>query len=172
MQFFDRLGANQKLAYDGIEDSLLLGYLLHGKHHRDRSGVIRLNRRLKDDHMKLLNLCHDWLATFLPHTLAKIDRVHFGLLSPRDLAQALARDPRMPESRRLLAVPFVGKDVPSRASEFAHPDVVIGLAVLAYRYEGLRRTDFETVLEALRARMEARRYKRSPHTLFFGIVEH
>lgn len=32
-----------------------------------------------------------------------------------------------------------GKDVPSRASEFAHPDVVIGLTILAYRYEGLRR---------------------------------
>ena len=62
------LSAQQKLAYDGIEDTLLLGYLLHGKHHRDRNGVIRLNRRLKDDHMKLLNLCHDWLATFLPHT--------------------------------------------------------------------------------------------------------
>lgn len=32
----------------------------------------------------------------------------------------------MPKSRKLLAVPFVGKDVPSRASEFSHPDVVIG----------------------------------------------
>ena len=41
----------------------------------------------------------------------------------------------MPEARRLLAVPFVGKDVPSRASEFSHPDVVIGFAILAYRYE-------------------------------------
>jgi hypothetical protein len=41
-----------------------------------------------------------------------------------------------PRSRLLLAVPFVGKDVPSRASEFSHPDVVIGLSTLAYRYEG------------------------------------
>lgn len=32
----------------------------------------------------------------------------------------------MPKSRKLLAVPFVGKDVPSRASEFSHPDVVVG----------------------------------------------
>ena len=39
-----------------------------------------------------------------------------------------------------MAVPFVGKDVPSRSSEFAHPDVVIGLTILAYRYEGLRKT--------------------------------
>ena len=28
--------------------------------------------------------------------------------------------------RQLLAIPFVGKDVPSQASEFAHPDVLIG----------------------------------------------
>ena len=34
-----------------------------------------------------------------------------------------------------MAVPYVGKDVPSRSSEFAHPDVLIGLTVLAYRYE-------------------------------------
>jgi hypothetical protein len=33
----------------------------------------------------------------------------------------------MPKSRRLVAVPFIGKDVPSHASEFAHPDVLIGL---------------------------------------------
>ena len=33
----------------------------------------------------------------------------------------------MPKSRALVAVPFIGKDVPSHASEFAHPDVLIGL---------------------------------------------
>ena len=27
------------------------------------------------------------------------------------------------------------QDVPSRSSEFAHPDVAIGLTILAYRYE-------------------------------------
>ena len=43
----------------------------------------------------------------------------------------------MPRSRFKLAIPFVGKDVPSRASEFAHPDVIIGLTVLAYRCERL-----------------------------------
>ena len=56
----------------------------------------------------------------------------------------------IPRSRRLLAVPFVGKDRPSRASEFSHPDVLIGLSILAYRYEGLRRVDFERVLRQLR----------------------
>ena len=61
----------------------------------------------------------------------------------------------MPRSRFKLAIPFVGKDVPSRASEFAHPDIIIGLTVLAYRFEGLRRTDFEQdVITLLRTDFE------------------
>ena len=61
----------------------------------------------------------------------------------------------MPRSRNKLAIPFVGKDVPSRASEFAHPDIIIGLTVLAFRYEGLRKTDFEQdVVALLRAEFE------------------
>ena len=63
-------------------------------------------------------------------------------------------DPRMPQSRKLVAVPFVGKDVPSRASEFAHPDIVLGFTILAYRYEGLRATDFGLALSALREQAE------------------
>jgi hypothetical protein len=56
----------------------------------------------------------------------------------------------MPRSRKLLAVPFVGKDAPSRASEFSHPDVVIGVSWLAYHYEGLRENDFRSLLMLLR----------------------
>ena len=82
---------------------------------------------------KLLNLCHHWLVTFLPHCLAKVNRVSFGLLSEQDCQAALAVDPNVPRSRLKLAVPFVGKDVPSQSSEFAHPDVIIGLTVMAYR---------------------------------------
>jgi hypothetical protein len=62
----------------------------------------------------------------------------FGLLRASDLSMV---DPKSPASRKLLAVPFVGKDVPSRASEFAHPDILIGLSVLAYRYDGMRPSD-------------------------------
>eukprot|EP01043_Picozoa_sp_COSAG02_P094428 COSAG02_NODE_30865_length_543_cov_1.997748_1_plen_180_part_11 len=60
----------------------------------------------------------------------------------------------MPTSRKLVAVPFVGKDVPTRASEFSHPDVVIGLTILAYRYEGMRNTDFMSKLKGLREEMQ------------------
>ena len=61
----------------------------------------------------------------------------------------------LPRSRRFLAVPFIGKDAPSPSSEYAHPDVAIGLAVLAYRYEGMRRADFGAVLFHLRAEFES-----------------
>ena len=61
----------------------------------------------------------------------------------------------MPLTRAKLAIPFIGKDVPSTSSEFAHPDVVIGLTVLAYRYEGLRRSDYDEVLGMLSDRLES-----------------
>ena len=55
----------------------------------------------------------------------------------------------MPRSRLMLAVPFLGKDVPSQSSEFAHPDVIVGLTVLAYRYSGMRPSDFAIVMDSL-----------------------
>ena len=109
-------------------------------------------------------------TTFFPHVLRKIDRVHYGLLQPEELARALELDPNMPESRKLVAVPFVGKDVPSRASEFSHPDIVIGLSIAAYRYEGMRFTDFQQVLSELRARMETESgpYRSAKTTLIYN----
>ena len=104
---------------------------------------------------KLLNLTAEWLRTFLPHCLQKVDRVSFGMLSMTEYLRLIASEPHMPRSRFKLAIPFVGKDVPSRASEFAHPDIIIALTVLAYRYEGLRRPDFEQdVVALLRADFE------------------
>lgn len=102
-------------------------------------------------HKKLLNLCHQWLATFLPHCLAKINRVSFGLLTVEDCKAALEADPFVPRSRLKLAVPFIGKDVPSKSSEFAHPDVIIGLTILAYRYSGVRHDDYVDVIDSLTA---------------------
>ena len=48
-------------------------------------------------------------------------------------------------------MPFLGKDCPSDSSQFAHPDIVIGLTILAYRYEGLRSADFAHVITELKA---------------------
>jgi hypothetical protein len=99
---------------------------------------------------KLLNLSHDWLSSYLPHCMQKINRVSFGLLTPSDLQHV---DANMPNSRKLMAVPFVGLDVPSHASEFSHPDILLGLTILAYRYEGMRRSDVRRVVSALQRQM-------------------
>ena len=50
----------------------------------------------------------------------------------------------------IAAVPFVGKDVPSQASQFSHPNIVMGLTITAYCYEGIHMTDFITALQELR----------------------
>jgi hypothetical protein len=73
-------------------------------------------------------------------------------------------------ARMLLAVPFVGKDTPSRASDFAHSEVQIGLSVLAYRYEGLRERDMRALITALKQSMAAEpgAYKDRPSRILFG----
>jgi thiol-disulfide isomerase/thioredoxin len=101
------------------------------------------------EQIKYLNLTHDWLRTFLPHCMQKVNRVSFGLLSTEECAETLQDDPMVPRSRLALAVPFIGKDVPSKSSEFAHPDITIGLTVMAYRYSGLRANDFNDLIDSL-----------------------
>ena len=112
-----------------------------------------LAEALPDAHVKLINLGAAWLTSLLPHVLAKIDRVHYGLLKPGEI-EKFSEMGSLPRSRRFLAVPFVGKDAPSQASEFAHPDVAIGFSYLAYSYEGLRADDFGRCLRALREALE------------------
>ena len=75
----------------------------------------------------------------------------FGLIGPADeTALGITPDEPLPASRRLLGVPFVGKDVASPAAEFAQPDVLIGVTILAYRYEGLRIADVKRILSGLK----------------------
>ena len=97
-----------------------------------------IERGLLPESRKLLNLAANWLKSLLPHCLSKINRVSYGLLTQDELTQIQAKeegkDAKTPFSRLVMAVPFIGKDVPSHSSEFAHPDVLIGLTILAYRF--------------------------------------
>jgi hypothetical protein len=127
-----------------LDDAAALAYLRGDP----QASELDLTKHLQSDCIKLLNLASDWVVSYLPHCLAKINRVSFGLLSPSDLQVV---DPKMPQSRRVMAVPFVGKDVPSRSSEFAHPDILIGLTVFAYRYEGIRQTDLKRIVAQLKS---------------------
>ena len=132
-----------------VEDRVLLNYMIYGPEY-DSSGTSKISVGLTDEYMKMLNMAHDLLADFGPFLLSKVNRVNFGLLSKKQIAAVR----NMPESRKLTAVPFVGKDVPSRASQFSHPDVVIGLTILSFRFEGLRYEDFRVVLRDLKERLD------------------
>jgi len=101
----------------------------------------------------LLNMCRTWIRMLIPHCLTKINRVKFGLLRPEDM-ENLGGKKNLTKNRRLLGIPFIGKDAPSPFAEFAHPDAVIGLTILAYRYDGLRRDDVMNVLNRLKSKFE------------------
>jgi hypothetical protein len=120
--------------------------------------------------LALFNLGKMYLASLLPHILSKRNRIDFGLLSDDDAKRlkliewdekkarngGAERDPTVEEllvieraSRAFLAVPFAGKDAPSRAAEFAIPEVIIGLTIAAFRTEGLRERDMKKLLTQL-----------------------
>ena len=104
------------------------------------------------------------VVSFLPHVLSKTERVKYGLLLTRDIDNAPAT---MAEARRYMAVPFVGKDLPSRAAEFANPEVLIGLTLLAYRYEGMRPIDSHASISHLKAKLlqESGAFKQRPSSI-------
>ena len=71
-----------------LQDRYLLSYLTNGPV-ADPEAASAVKVALDDEYMKLVNLSHDLLRTFMPHLLGKIDRVSFGLLSPNDLKLAI-----------------------------------------------------------------------------------
>lgn len=149
MARLDRLFAEEK-SFDLNKVRTNLRQLQEEKEYLDQTILAaKVVARVPTVQKKFLNLTSDWLRTFMVHCLGKINRVSFGLLNDDECSASLAIDPLMPPSRLKLAVPFVGKDVPSPSSEFAHPDVVIGATILAYRYSGLRRADFNDLVDSL-----------------------
>ena len=107
--------------------------------------------------IKVLNLAREWINILLPHCLKKINRVSFGLMTDEQVSDALLENPLMSETRGMLGIPFIGKDMPSPAAEFQHPDVLVGLSYLSYRYQGLRKSDLADLLSTL-----SDRYTREP----------
>jgi hypothetical protein len=91
----------------------------------------------------LMRMAHNLIHSLLPHALSKVYRVDYGLIEEGDKVQVepSSEESLLPPRRLLTAVPFVGKDSPSPTAEFAHPDVIILLTFLSYRYAGLRKTD-------------------------------
>ena len=137
----------------GISSEKALRYLAVG--FSDNDLAMEIVSCVEEELVICLNLAHDWLTSYLPHVLSKINRVSFGLLSASDLLH-LSVEERMhiPRSRKYSAIPYIAKDVPSRSSEFAHPDVLIGLTALAYRIEGLRMSDLRFIINILKSRLQ------------------
>jgi hypothetical protein len=146
--------------------------------------VAFLAERTSPRSRQLLNLAKDWIRIFLPHVLSKIHRVSFGLLLPTDeerwVNEALdscsgdkelaRKSVVVSKSRRLLSVPFEGKDAPSRSAEFAHPDVLIGLSILSYRLHGLRLRDLRDLLQELKIKLtQVRAFSRRVFVLHFSF---
>eukprot|EP01061_Rhynchopus_euleeides_P041314 TRINITY_DN7171_c0_g2_i1.p1 TRINITY_DN7171_c0_g2~~TRINITY_DN7171_c0_g2_i1.p1 ORF type:complete len:2989 (+),score=1239.68 TRINITY_DN7171_c0_g2_i1:95-8968(+) len=121
----------------------------------------KVRRSCRDFDLKMLNLARLWVQTLLPHILSRVHRVSYGVLTSDELTKFKARDPLIPKTRRLLAIPFVGKDTPSETSEFQEPDVVIGFTTLSYRMLGLRYDNFVEMLKHMK--MEMREEASTPH---------
>eukprot|EP00760_Papus_ankaliazontas_P024689 PhM_4_TR2411/c0_g2_i1/m.74313 len=138
----------------GLSDEEMCTYMCTRPSESDAPELVAKVKGLEPAFIKILNLCYDWLNCFLPHVLQKIDRVTFGILNMDDIKRTKMEQPNAPRSRLVTAIPFVGKDLPSQSSEFAHPDVVIGLTVLAYRYEGLRDNDFVDIMRDVQSAVE------------------
>lgn len=85
-----------------MDDSEVIDFLMSGLYSRVEV-LKKVQSSLGDDHVKMLNLGHDWLQSYLPFVLMKVNRVHYGLLYPADIAQLNAEGVKIPMSRKLTA---------------------------------------------------------------------
>lgn len=104
---------------------------------------------------ELINLAQSVLCKVLPHILSKTNCVHYGLLRLNlDGNFCIDTNQTEPPSRALLAVPFTGKDTPSKNSEFASPDIRLMSTAFAYKYQGLRLPDVSSLVRNLKLQLK------------------
>ena len=97
----------------GCPDGSLANVLLKGSKASEGSWE-DLKAGCDDRSLKLVLLTHEHLVSFVPHTLSKLNRVGFGLLTSADVERVEPRGSSwLQKSRRLLAVPFLALDSPS-----------------------------------------------------------
>ena len=84
---------------DAIDLPVLdLAPLLAAEAEGDTAAHAAAEAALADVHIKMLNLGFDWLHSLLPHVLAKVNRVHYGLLKPDEMVR-MAASGTLPRSR-------------------------------------------------------------------------
>eukprot|EP00979_Chaetoceros_neogracilis_P004738 scaffold823_cov145-Chaetoceros_neogracile.AAC.3 len=97
---------------------------------------MHLESKLSSGHFKDILALRGLLAhEILLHCLKKRYRVDFG--------------PNHLNSRKKLAVPYRGADMPSERSEFSHPDCAMLLSILAYYSSGLSKNDLKAAFASL-----------------------
>lgn len=147
--------------FEHLEESLRLWLYEYLKNHTatksmSQSEIMRAlqgKTEVAADAEDLLTLSREWLKHLLPFVLGKVNRVHYGLLRRKDRLDLTTRGYPPTGTRLQVAVPFTGLETPSLASEFANPDVAIGLTILAFGYEGMRFSDVKAMLLLLKAEL-------------------
>jgi hypothetical protein len=84
----------------GMTEDQCFGYIISGT--TGNGGAVGADlsiavSQLSPEYVKLLNLCHIWVTSLLPHILSKIHCVSFGLLSPEELTRQTTLNPTMPK---------------------------------------------------------------------------
>mmetsp|Transcript_5552 Transcript_5552/g.9906 ORF Transcript_5552/g.9906 Transcript_5552/m.9906 type:complete len:2248 (-) Transcript_5552:144-6887(-) len=102
----------------------------------------------------LLSIANEYINIFLPHCLGKVNSVSYGLVPDDKRDSPDENGLSQSATRRFMSVPFIGKDTPSPASEFSHPDILILLTLLSYRYGGLRLSDAELLVKTLQLHLK------------------
>ncbi len=86
--------------------------------------------------LPMLLLAKAWLThNILYHVMSQRYRVEYGFdAKPGDIP------------KNDMAIPYKGMNMPAIRSEFSHPDVMIGLTILSYYYNGLHESQLVQVL--------------------------
>ena len=71
-------------SYPDGREALLLEYVTRPLRSVSAASKDTVRRVCSPSTVKLMNLARDWIATFLPHCLSKVNRVHYGLLQESD----------------------------------------------------------------------------------------
>lgn len=169
-----------QLRQKALHDNML-AFISEPKARDKRMAAEHLSSALGPLAVKLLNLARDWVQAYLLHCLSKRNRVDYGFVraddlrrwgksGPDDMDAVVFEEFECPLSRKLLAIPFAGKDVPSRSAEFASPEVAIGLTFLAIHYEGMRTYDCDVIVNKLTDNMnnEMGAYSQRPSRIKFN----
>lgn len=114
--------------------------------------VVELCYRCNTDFANLLVLSKEWLVNILPHILQKTLHVDYGPYF--EVINSTKGSTKTYSSHKKLSVPYLGKDTPSKRADFQQPDVIIGLTILHYFYDGLRRDELLELLIHLQSEFE------------------